>query len=76
MGHSEKSALNLGMSAVPAGTDIRGPRDAKVAPSTGLKDRVIKVQTTLVASPGFGPIFELFARNRIEFGIGGFGSGI
>jgi len=25
IGHSEKSALKLGMSAIPAGADIRGP---------------------------------------------------
>ena len=43
MGHSEKSALKLGMS------DIRGPVHEIVASSARLKDRVIKVQTTLVA---------------------------
>ena len=41
-------------------------------PPTGLKDRMVKVQTTLVASPGFGPIFGRLARNGPVFGIGGF----
>src|SRR6476661_2787343 len=39
-----------------------------------LKNCVIKVQTTPVASPGFGPIFGLLARIGISFGIGGFES--
>jgi hypothetical protein len=51
MGHSEKSALKLGMSALPLGADIRGLLDAMVDPGTRLKDRMVKVQTTLVASP-------------------------
>ena len=38
----------------------------------GLKDRMVKVQTTLVACPGFGPIFAIVARNGAVFGIGGF----
>jgi hypothetical protein len=33
---------------------------------------MVKVQTTLVASPRFGPIFGLLARNEIVFGIGAF----
>ena len=38
-----------------------------------LNDRMIKVQTTLVAGPGFGPIFGV-ARSGSVFGIGGFES--
>jgi hypothetical protein len=38
----------------------------------GLKSCIVKVQTTLVAGPGFGPIFGS-ARNGSVFGIGGFG---
>ena len=37
---------------------------------------MIKVQTTLVAGPGFGPIFAIVARNRAVFGIGGYESWI
>jgi hypothetical protein len=41
-------------------------------PGTGQKDRMVKAQTTLVACPGFGPIFD----SGIVFGIGGFEPGI
>jgi hypothetical protein len=31
-----------------------------------------ELQIKMVASPGFGPIFRLFVRNGLVFGIGGF----
>jgi hypothetical protein len=65
LGHSEKSALKLGMSAIPLGADIRDILRRDGRSGTRLKDRMVKVQTTLVASPGFGPIFGRLA-------IGGF----
>jgi hypothetical protein len=37
-----------------------------LGPARDLKDRMIKVQTTLVASPGFGPISELVARSGLH----------
>ena len=48
--------------------------ETALANGTALKDRMIKVQTTLVAGPGFGPIFAIVARNGAAFGIGGFES--
>jgi hypothetical protein len=33
---------------------------------------MVEVQITLVASPGFGPISGILARNGPLFGIGGF----
>jgi hypothetical protein len=50
-GHSEKSALKLGMSAIPLGADIRDILRRDGRSGTRLKDRMVKVQTTLVASP-------------------------
>jgi hypothetical protein len=76
IGHSEKSALKLGMSAIPLGADIRGLLRNDGRSGTRLKDLMVKVQTTLVASPGFGPIFGRFAHNGPVFGIGGFEPGI
>jgi hypothetical protein len=46
---------------------------ASATTDTDLKSRIVKVQTTLVAGPGFGPIFGLLARIGVVFGIGGFG---
>ena len=43
-------------------------------PPTGLKYRMVKVQTTLVASPGLDLFSRLLARNGAVFGIGGFES--
>ena len=43
------------MSAIPLGTDIRGPLRRDGQSGTCLKDRMVKVQTTLVASAGFEP---------------------
>jgi hypothetical protein len=48
---------------------------APATADTDLKSRVVKVQTTLVAGPGFGPIFGS-ARNGSVFDIGGFESPI
>ena len=45
---------------------------ASATTDTDLKSRIVKVQTTLVAGPRFGPIFGLLARSGTAFGIGGF----